>query len=156
MFNTKKSYLNQISDKFKLPKQISVLENFFMPVGKQIHLIRTALGITQAKLASKLGYESNVPVAKIESGDNKNPTIETLKNYASALGCELLIGFVPKKEIKKVVEERAEKKAREIVNLSVKSSALELQKPGNESIKEEIEELKKEIIEKKRKILWDD
>lgn len=156
MFSTKKDYLNQISRKLKPSQHIQVLKTFFILPHNQLELIRKALGMTQIQLAKKLGYESNVPVAKLEGGSNKNPTIETLRNYAKALGCELLIGFIPKKEIKKTVEELAEKKAREIINLSSKSSALELQKPDSTAIKDEIEELKNEIIEKRRSILWDD
>ena len=156
MFSTKKNYLNQVSRKLNPAQHIQVLKTFFMLPHSQLELIRKALGMTQIQLAKKLGYKSNVPVAKLEGGNNKNPTIETLKNYANALGCELLIGFVPKKEIKKTIEELAEKKAREIINLSSKSSALELQKPNSDAIKDEIEKLKNEIIEKRRSILWDD
>lgn len=156
MNNQKNQYLNQISKKFKTLNEVKNLDTLTLSPGEQIQLIRKTLGMTQTQLAKRLGYESYVPVAKIETLDNKNPTIETLKNYADALECKLLISFLPKKEIKKVIEELAEKKAREIINLSSKSSALELQKPGSTAIKNEIEELKNEIIEKRRSILWDD
>lgn len=152
----KNQYLNQISKKFKTLKKLENLSGLTFTPGQQVQLIRKTLGMTQTQLAKRLGYESYVPIAKIENGDNKNPTIETLKNYAGALGCKLSIGFIPKKEIKKLIEELAEKKALEIVNLSVGNSAMELQKPDSETIKEEIEKVKNEIIEKKRKILWQD
>ena len=101
-----------------------------------------------------MGLENNVPVADLEIKNIKNPTIETLKKYAKALNCELLIRLVPKKEIHKMVYEQAEKKAKEIVNLSVSNAAMELQKPSKKIINDEISRIKNKLIEKKRQALW--
>lgn len=147
-------YLSQISKKFKCLKDLPPWLISVLGIEDQIKLIRTALGITQTQLAKKLGLKSNVPVTRLENKENENPTIETLKKYADALGCQLLVRLVPKKEIEKYLEELAENKANEIVNLSVANSAMELQKPNKEVIKKEIERVKKEILEKKRSILW--
>ena len=148
-------YLNQISKKFKSMKNIpSWLKQFLSPE-EQIKMIRTTLGITQSQLAKKLGYSSNVPVAELENRGKENPTLGTLKKYAHALECELLIRFVPKKDIKDLLDELAEKKAREIVDLSVANSAMELQKPDKETIEIEIERVKRNLIEKKRSSLWE-
>ncbi|MBI2996214.1 MAG: helix-turn-helix domain-containing protein [Candidatus Melainabacteria bacterium] len=149
-------YLDQISKKFKSLRNLPYWLKQFLPVEDQIRMIRTALGITQSQLAKKLSFSSNVPIAKLENKEKENPTIETLKKYAQALQCELLIRLIPKKEIKNLLKELAEKKAKEIVNISVANSAMELQKPDKKVIKEEVKRVKNEILEKRKSRLWED
>ena len=149
-------YLSQVSKKFKSIKNLPEWLKQFLAPEDQIKMIRTAFGMTQNQLAKKIGFNSNVPVAKFENKEKENPTVETLKKYARALECELLIRLVPKKEIRTLLEERAEKKARKIVNISSANSAMELQKPDKETIKAEIERVKKELLEKRKSALWED
>ncbi len=146
----------------KASKELKSVEEFKwicktkLPTYKQISLLRNALGMTQNQLAKRLGYNSYVPVAKLEN-ENSNPTIETLEHYAEALGCELSVRFIPKQDLKKIVYERAEKKARGIVRLSTGNAAMELQQPNKEDIEVAIEELKNDLIKrKKRSLLWAD
>ena len=148
-------YLNQVSKKFKSLKEVPEWLSHLFPIEDQIKMIRTALGITQNQLAKKLGFSSNVPITKLENKEKENPTLETLKKYAEALECTLLIRFVPKKEIKSLVNEQAEKKARKIVSLSVANSAMDLQKPNKEIIEAEVERIKRELLEKRRSSLWE-
>ena len=149
------TYISQISKKFKSLKDLPEWLKQFLAPEDQIKMIRTAFSMTQNQLAKKIGFNSNTPVAKLENKEKENPTIGTLKKYASALECELLIRFVPKKEIESLLNEMAEKKARKIVSLSVSNSAMELQKPDKETIKAEIERVKKELLEKKKSSLWE-
>ena len=150
------TYIHQISKKFKSIKNLPEWLKQFLAPEDQIKMIRTAFGMTQTQLAKKIGFNSNTPIAKLENKEKENPTIETLKKYAHALECELLIRFIPKKEIKNLLNELAEKKAQKIVNLSVANSAMELQKPDKETIKTEIERVKKELLDKKKSALWED
>ena len=149
------TYISQISKKFKSLRDLPEWLKQFLAPEDQIKIIRTAFGMTQNQLAKKIGFSSNVPVTELENKE-KEPTIGTLKKYASALECELLIRLIPKKEIKNLLDERAEKKAQKIVNLSVSNSAMELQKPDKGTIKGEIKRVKKELLEKKKSSLWED
>jgi transcriptional regulator with XRE-family HTH domain len=54
------------------------------PFAKRIRAYRHERHISQAELASKASV-SNITISKIESGDNDNPTITTLRNIASVL-----------------------------------------------------------------------
>ncbi|MDO8512685.1 MAG: helix-turn-helix transcriptional regulator [bacterium] len=54
------------------------------PFAKRIRAFRQERKISQAELAKKADV-SNITISKIESGDNGNPTILTLKNIASVL-----------------------------------------------------------------------
>ena len=147
-------YTKQVSKKFKSRRHFATAL-LFLPITAQIREIRKALGMSQVQLAKKLGFSSNVPIVKMEKGQVVNPTIDTLKKYAEALQCKLLIRFVPKEEIEKMVDEQAEKKAREIVSLSVGNSAMELQKPDDDVIEDEVKELKRDLLLKKRSRIWE-
>ncbi len=53
-------------------------------IGKNIRRYRKKLGLSQDKL-SKLAEVAYNTIVKIESGENKNPTLDTLKKIAKAL-----------------------------------------------------------------------
>jgi len=54
-------------------------------IAKNIKKYRKEKGLSQDKLA-RLADISHATIIKIESGSNKNPTIETLAKIAKALG----------------------------------------------------------------------
>ena len=53
-------------------------------LAKNIERLRKAKGLSQEKLA-RLADVANNTLIKMESGENKNPTLETLKKVAKAL-----------------------------------------------------------------------
>ena len=53
-------------------------------IADNVRKARKKAGLSQDKLAREAGVAYNT-VVKIESGENKNPTIETLRNIAKAL-----------------------------------------------------------------------
>ncbi len=53
-------------------------------IADNVRKTRKKVSLSQDKLARKAGVAYNT-VVKIESGENKNPTIETLRNIAKAL-----------------------------------------------------------------------
>ena len=54
-------------------------------LAKNIERLRKAKGLAQEKLA-RLADVANNTIIKIEAGKNQNPTLETLKKAAQALG----------------------------------------------------------------------
>ena len=54
-------------------------------IAKNIRQQRKKLGFSQDKLSKLAGVAYNT-IVKIESGENPNPTIETLQKIAKALG----------------------------------------------------------------------
>ena len=54
-------------------------------LAKNVKRLREAKGLSQEKLA-RLADVANNTLIKMESGENKNPTLETLKKVAKALG----------------------------------------------------------------------
>ncbi|MGI6297372.1 MAG: helix-turn-helix domain-containing protein [Minisyncoccales bacterium] len=57
-------------------------------LSKNLKKLREKKGFSQDRLA-KLADVANNTVIKIEQGDNKNPTLETLKKLSDALGVSL-------------------------------------------------------------------
>ncbi len=53
-------------------------------IAEKVRKARKKAGLSQDKLARKADVAYNT-VVKIESGENKNPTIETLRSIAKAL-----------------------------------------------------------------------
>jgi transcriptional regulator with XRE-family HTH domain len=62
-------------------------------LANNIKKLREAKGLSQEKLA-RLADVANNTLIKMESGENKNPTLETLKKVAKAFGVSVddLIG----------------------------------------------------------------
>jgi len=57
-------------------------------IGKKIRQRRKELGLSQDKLSKLAGVAYNT-VVKIESGENPNPTVETLNKIAKALKVDI-------------------------------------------------------------------
>ena len=57
-------------------------------IADNVRKARKKAGLSQDKLAREAGVAYNT-VVKIESGENKNPTIETLRSIAKALSVDL-------------------------------------------------------------------
>ena len=57
-------------------------------IGKNIKKYRNKLGISQDTLSKKANLAFHT-IAKIEAGSTPNPTIETVKKIADALGVSL-------------------------------------------------------------------
>ena len=54
-------------------------------LAKNIERLRKQKGLSQEKLA-RLADVANNTIIKMESGENKNPTLETLRKVAKAFG----------------------------------------------------------------------
>lgn len=58
------------------------------PLPKNLKKLREKKGLSQDRLA-KLADVANNTIIKIEQGENKNPTLETLRKIAKALGVKI-------------------------------------------------------------------
>ncbi len=146
-------FTNQISKKFKSTKALPDWLANYPDFKAQIKVLRETLGMTQDQLAKKV----NKTIRSIHNIENgyAMPKITTLYKIADALNTELKITLIPRKNIIEFLDEKANKKAKELVKLSKTSSTLEIQLPSEEENKEQEESLKREILEKRRSSLWD-
>lgn len=95
-----------------------------------VYTIRTALGMTQAQLARRLGMRA-ASVSALEKREVAGAaTVASLRKAADALDCDLRIAFVPRSGLQRAVEQQARRKASEERNRIVHSMRLEAQDTG--------------------------
>lgn len=115
--------------------------------GGWIQYMRNALGLTLNDLAKRVGL-SLPTVAQAEKREVEGKiTIQTLERMAEAMECELVYSFVPKKEIKTFIYEKAREKATKSLMDADLHMKLENQKVEGQ-MNERIERLAKKLIEK--------
>jgi len=119
-----------------------------------LRAVRQALGMTTRQLAKAVGVTQAAVVDAERTEAKGDITLTTLQRYAAALGCELTYALVPKRPLQEVVEERAERIARDEVSRVNHSMALEDQSTGREHLEREIAELRRKLMEGKRSRLW--
>jgi predicted DNA-binding mobile mystery protein A len=135
--------LNQIDRRFEslraMKEKSQVREGW-------IKFMRNALGMTINDLAKLLSL-SRMRVMQAERGEIEGKlTIATLKKMAEAMDCELVYSFVPKKDIRTTIHDKAVEKATGIINSAELHMKLEDQNvSGNK--KERIERLAKKLLD---------
>jgi len=144
----------QTSDRLKSTEKVPQWMKRDLGVGKQVRLIRLALGMTQAQLARRIGWLQG-DIAKIESGKSENIGLVTLKKLAEALNCDLVTCLIPKVQIEELIEKKSRALAKKLVSASSANMAMELQKPNSKIIKAEIDEMKEKIKRRQRSRLWE-
>jgi len=119
-----------------------------------ITTIRKALGMPGAELARRAGV---VPsrMHRIEKGERDgSPSLKTMQHTAEALGCRFVYAIVPPGRVETLIEEEAQKVAREIVNETAVHMALENQGLGKEERVERIQKLAQEFGFRANRKLW--
>jgi predicted DNA-binding mobile mystery protein A len=134
----------------QIERRLKPLKKSFMDTKVRpgwIQYIRHALGMTLEKLAERTGVTKSA-IAQAEKGEAKGKVnIETLKKMAAAMECEFVYAFVPKKNIKDILNENASIKAKRILSKADTHMSLEDQKV-EQDLKQRIERLANSLIEK--------
>jgi predicted DNA-binding mobile mystery protein A len=123
------------------------------PKSGWIKTIREALFMPLAFPASKLGI-SKQSIAQLEKNEiQESITLKSLRQLAESIGCELHYAIIPHSgSLKKIIEKRAEEKARAAVGEVNKTMALEDQKIKDPEAS--IKLLAKEYAEELNRNLW--
>ena len=64
-----------------------------LSIGLLIREVRKAAGFTQKELAARMGVSQQL-ISRLESGEDENPTIDTLSRVADVVGKKLVVEFV--------------------------------------------------------------
>ncbi|MBE2293709.1 MAG: helix-turn-helix transcriptional regulator [Phycisphaerales bacterium] len=64
-------------------------------VANQMLKARTRAGLTQSAVAERMGTTKSA-VSRLESAGKHAPSLETIKRYAQAVGCELQVKLIQK------------------------------------------------------------
>jgi predicted DNA-binding mobile mystery protein A len=124
------------------------------PSGGWLRAVRQALGMTTRQLAKSVGVTQAAVVDAERTEAKGDITLATLQRYAAALDCDLRYALVPKRPLEEVVEERADRIARDQVSRVRHSMALEDQLTSKEHLEREIADLRRKLLEGKRSRLW--
>lgn len=110
-----------------------------------IQYIRKALGMSLKDLAVRTrGTVSTVAQAEKREAQGK-VTVETLRKMATAMDCELIYAFIPKTEIRTILRQKAQEKAKRILSRTNTHMSLEDQEV-QQSMKTRIERLTEKLI----------
>jgi len=65
-------------------------------VADQLLKARARAGLTQDAVAARMGTTKSA-ISRLESAGKHAPSLSTLKRYAQAVGCDILVKLVPQK-----------------------------------------------------------
>jgi len=144
--------------RYQIDKRLKNLQNmdiFARPPRGWIKAIREALGMTATQLGKRLGV-SQPRVLKIEDSEvSGNVTLETLERAARALDCQLVYMLVPRQPLEEMIFKRAEQLAREQIEVTGHSMALEDQCVDAPDESLQIEALTRKLLARSPSKLWD-
>jgi len=124
------------------------------PKAGWIRAIREAIGMTTVQLAERMGIQQSGVTLLEQREATKKVSLETLQRAAQAMNCELVYAFIPRVSLEKIVDEQADKSAREILKRTVHTMSLELQGAGQAETALHHEELSAELKTKLDRRLW--
>ena len=134
--------LNQIEKRLKKLRRI--LSDAHVSPG-WVYYMRHALNLTLEKLAKRANL-SKATIQQIEKREiHGRITVTTLKKIALAMDCEFIYAFVPKKELKTFLFEKAYKKAEYLIKNADVHMTLEDQQV-TEDIEQRIKRLANELM----------
>lgn len=118
--------------------------------------VRSALGLSATQLARRAGvtraYISNAEKAELTD----SLTLKRLQRIAEAMECKLVYFVIPNKDIEKMLEEQALKKATALVLGASKHMALEGQMLDKEALDRQITRLANELLVTMPSDFWDE
>lgn len=148
-----KLVLEQTSNKLK-PFQ-SLLSIQQQPLG-WINTIRTAINMSLAQAGKKVGMTAQGVRALEQREKSGAITLQSLREIAEALDMQLVYAIIPKQgTLEEMVDRKTEDKAREIVNRTSTSMALEDQENAKGRLMNAYTEKKNELKTEMPKFLWD-
>ena len=150
---TKKLIREQLDNKIARFKD---LENVVIPPQGWIYSIRQGINMSLRQLGQRMSITPQ-SVKEIEDREkNGTISIKVLKQTAAALDMKFVYGFIPKeKTLEGMIQKRAEKLARSIVERTSNQMDLEDQKVTSERLKKAIKDKAAELKDETPKLLWD-
>ena len=128
-----------------------------MPPEGWLRTVRSALGMSGAEVARKLGVtRARVTTAERAELDG-GITLKSMKAMAEAMGCSFAYAIIPPSGyIEDIIAAQARKKALAIVGITSTHMALENQMLPDAAIAQEVERLTREIARERPSDFWSD
>ena len=122
------------------------LRNFHQLKGGWLALLRHALGMSGAHVATRMGVSRNAIYQAERNERDGAITIAQMRKIAAAMDAEFVYAVVPKGSVEDVIRAQARRKAEARVRRVSSHMALESQSLPSEQTKQRIENLAEELI----------
>jgi len=137
----------------------STLEHASVPIRPArgwVHAIRTALGMTHAQLARRIGI-TRQSVASLEANEVRwTASLGSLQRAADALGCDLQYTLVPRKPLAEMLLRRARHKAEGRLRRVNVSQGLEASAVPDSAMATAVEDLATDLVRERPGDFWSD
>lgn len=90
-----KAFLAKASNRKGFDEAYEALELEYEVI-HQLLKARTKAGLTQDAVAERMGTTKST-ISRLESAGKHTPSLDTLRRYAEAVGCDLQVKLVPQK-----------------------------------------------------------
>ncbi len=125
------------------------------PVGGWIRAIREALGMTQRQLAQRVGRRPQTILDLQAREAAQTIQLNTLRELAQAMDCDLVYAIVPRKPLDEILEDRARSVASETLRRTRHSMELERQGLGAREQERAMEREVERLLAGSRRKLWE-
>ncbi|QEG25188.1 mobile mystery protein A [Mariniblastus fucicola] len=116
------------------------------PSGGWLRTVRTALGMSGAQLARRMGITRGA-ISRSEKAEIEGAiTINTMKQIAANMNCRFVYAVIPDRDVEEIIEHRAREKATELVNQAGVHMALEAQNLTNQQMEKHIEQVVNDLL----------
>jgi len=150
---------DRASARRQLDKRLSLLQSTELlarPPRGWLKAIREALGMTTAQLGKRLGVVQSRAVA-IEQAEAKGTiTLNSMEKAAHALDCRLVYALVPRNPLNDLVTERAKSLAKQRLESTRHSMALEAQSVDAADEQEQLKRMVQRLLDKAGSELWEE
>jgi len=111
--------------------------------------------MTTAQLAKRLGVSQPRAVAIEKAEISGAITLDSLERAAQALDCRLVYTMIPRKPLEELIEERAQRLAKQKLEITRHTMALEAQGIDKSDEEEQLKRLIQKLREKAGAELWE-
>lgn len=126
-----------------------------MPPRGWIYTIRTTLGMTLTQLGRRLDISPQA-IAQLEKREAEGQiTVSRLREALGAMGIKSTHSVFSSTSLQTIIQQQAERKAREIIMRASQSMSLENQKNSNKRLSLAIREKTRQLEETLPSSLWD-
>ncbi|MFV2032308.1 MAG: mobile mystery protein A [Gammaproteobacteria bacterium] len=131
-------------------------KNIRRPKEGWIRTLRKALGMSSPQLARILGL-GKAQVSQMERIEiDDRITLKQLRRVAEELNCELVYALVPRASIREMIRERADFKAKKIIEAANQHMILESQQLDESSLNEQLNLETNRLIQDMPRDLWEE
>ena len=133
-----------------------MIKNIRRPKEGWVRTLRKALGMSSPQLAQILGL-GKAQVSQMERMEiDDRITLKQLRRVAEELECELVYALVPRTSIQEMIRERADFKAKKIIEAANQHMILESQQLDESSLNEQLNLETNHLIQDMPRDLWDE